>query len=335
MSILVATDFSPCSRTAVRLAAALARQEGHPLILVHAVPHSIAYAPQQPDQALFWQTNQVTIAEAMLATAAHGPREQGIHVRTEATIGDAASLILGRSRESDIALVVLGTHGRGEAARFFLGSVAEAVVRAANVPVLVTPPHDPRIERWEGQSPLDLLVGSDGSAASPAGLRWADAFATQRAAGISLMRAYWPAEEALRYGLETPWGRPRPDAQLLQLVERDMRRDIDPPLQEKLGRIRFRVAAREAAEVLNEEAVGLGADAVVIAVPKRWSNRSLRRVESGDPARLPALGCARRPGRTVHGSHPRPGSSRCGCTDRTTARRCSAEAARLRCRLRP
>lgn len=50
-------------------------------------------------------------------------------LRTEATIGDAASLILDRSRESGVALVVLGTHGRGEAARFFLGSVAEAVVR--------------------------------------------------------------------------------------------------------------------------------------------------------------------------------------------------------------
>ncbi len=34
-------------------------------------------------------------------------------------------------------------------------------------------------------------------------------------------------------GLETPWGRPRPDAQLLQLVYRDVRRDIDARLQEK------------------------------------------------------------------------------------------------------
>jgi hypothetical protein len=35
-------------------------------------------------------------------------------------------------------LIVLGTHGRGRAARWWLGSVAERVVRAATVPVLVT-----------------------------------------------------------------------------------------------------------------------------------------------------------------------------------------------------
>lgn len=64
----------------MQLAAALAHQEGHPLTLVHAIPHSIGYAPRQPGQALLWQTNQVTMAEAMLATEAHGPREQGIHI---------------------------------------------------------------------------------------------------------------------------------------------------------------------------------------------------------------------------------------------------------------
>lgn len=251
----------------------MARQQRQSLILVHVVPNSIAYAPRQPDQALLWQTNQVTLAEAMLATEAQRPRELGLDVRTEATIGDAASLILERSREPGVALVVLGTHGRSEAARFFLGSVAETVVRAAKVPVLVTPAHDPRLERWEGQSPLELLVGSDGSAASRTALRWGSDFTAQRAVGLSLLRVYWPAEEALRYGLERPWGRPHPDEQLLRLIERDTRRDMDARLQEASGRIRFRVAARDAGEALNEEAAALGADAVAIAVPKHWSNR--------------------------------------------------------------
>ena len=37
-------------------------------------------------------------------------------------------------------LVVVGTHGRGGAARALLGSVAEAVVRDAGCSVLVIPP---------------------------------------------------------------------------------------------------------------------------------------------------------------------------------------------------
>lgn len=100
------------------------------------------------------------------------------------------------------------------------------------------------------------------------------------------MRAYWPAEEALRYGLETPWGRPRPDAQLLQLVDRDVRRDIDARLQEKVGRIRFRVAARGAPKALNEEAVGLGVD--LSGLLFRDAGRT------GGLSSTPVLSCARR-----------------------------------------
>ncbi len=91
MSILFATDCSPCSRTAVQLAAALARQEGHPLTLVHAIPHSIGYAPRQPDQALLWQTNRVTMAEAMLAT------EANVRENKESTYGPKPRLVTPRA----------------------------------------------------------------------------------------------------------------------------------------------------------------------------------------------------------------------------------------------
>ena len=40
------------------------------------------------------------------------------------------------SRDHDVDLIVMGTHGRGPVAHFFLGSVAENVVRSADCPVL-------------------------------------------------------------------------------------------------------------------------------------------------------------------------------------------------------
>jgi universal stress protein A len=40
------------------------------------------------------------------------------------------------ARNHDVDLIVMGTHGRGPVAHFFLGSVAENVVRSAGCPVL-------------------------------------------------------------------------------------------------------------------------------------------------------------------------------------------------------
>ena len=56
MSILVATHFSPCSRTAMRLAAALAHRRGVPLCLVHAVAPLVADYPPQLIASTGWET---------------------------------------------------------------------------------------------------------------------------------------------------------------------------------------------------------------------------------------------------------------------------------------
>lgn len=51
-----------------------------------------------------------------------------------------AEEILSVARERSADLVVVGTHGRGGLAKFFLGSVAEAVLRRADRDVLAVPP---------------------------------------------------------------------------------------------------------------------------------------------------------------------------------------------------
>jgi nucleotide-binding universal stress UspA family protein len=52
----------------------------------------------------------------------------------------AASAILEFSEEDGIDLIVMGTHGKSALGRFFLGSVAEKVVRHASVPVVTVSP---------------------------------------------------------------------------------------------------------------------------------------------------------------------------------------------------
>ncbi|MFC7070985.1 universal stress protein [Halobaculum lipolyticum] len=69
--------------------------------------------------------------------------------------------------ETDADLIVVGTHGRGGARRALLGSVAEKLIRTADVPVLVTHEGDDAGRTWGPES--RLLVATDGSdAARPA-----------------------------------------------------------------------------------------------------------------------------------------------------------------------
>ena len=273
MSIVVATDFSPCSQTAVRLAAALARRRGVPLCLVHAVAPIVAGGPPQLMAATGWETEALTAAELALASQASELRQGGNSVTTRVSLGMPAGVVLETARELAPELLVLGTHGRKGTAHFFLGSVAEHVVRSSTCPVLVTRAETPALERWEGDEPLRLTMALDGSAATRSALSWVAGFGTKCASELSILRVDWPPEEAFRFGLPDAWSRRRPDPELLGLLERDLRKEAGAGIEQPLAQLRFRVAAHDAAEVVTEDALGSGADALVVAVPKDGSSR--------------------------------------------------------------
>ena len=138
MSIVVATDFSPCSRAAVRLAAALARRQQVPLVMVHALEPPAVDVPLVPIGAAEWEQNLMTAAEVGVAHQASEIRQGGLVVETRVVIGSAESVILEVATADRSQMIVMGTHGRKRGAHLFLGSVAESVVRSAPCPVVVT-----------------------------------------------------------------------------------------------------------------------------------------------------------------------------------------------------
>jgi nucleotide-binding universal stress UspA family protein len=88
-------------------------------------------------------------------------RDWGIH-STEKTVSSehAAPAIV---REAEDSLVVMATHARKGIGRAFLGSVADAVVRAAKGPVLVIPPETVPAHRLRppaDAAPLPLAAGA-------------------------------------------------------------------------------------------------------------------------------------------------------------------------------
>jgi nucleotide-binding universal stress UspA family protein len=162
------------------------------------------------------------------------------------------------------------------------------------------------LARWQGGASLRLAVATDGSGASQAALSWAGTFAQSQPCALSIVRLYWPPEEAVRYGLDDPWDGAGRDHQLLPLLERDLRRDTQTLVGQTPERLRLRAAGQEASDVLAEEAATIGADALVIGVPQHRSQRWT--VLAPGPvlrsSKLPVL-CVPEP-RTASRAQPRP-----------------------------
>ena len=78
-------------------------------------------------------------AEAYLNTLAKGLEDKGIRVRTGIRIGSGSvpGAILAAAGALDADLIAMATEGRTGLTRLLLGSVAEAVLREAHVPVLM------------------------------------------------------------------------------------------------------------------------------------------------------------------------------------------------------
>jgi nucleotide-binding universal stress UspA family protein len=76
-------------------------------------------------------------AEEYLAPIAAELRGKGVRVRTLVRRGEPAAEIVEAAREADADLIAMTTHGRSGLGRLIFGSVAEAVLRRAELPVFL------------------------------------------------------------------------------------------------------------------------------------------------------------------------------------------------------
>ena len=83
-----------------------------------------------------WRMKELE-AKRYLAGAERRLVEKGLRVERRLQIGQAADEILAMATESGADLIAMTTHGHSGIARLLFGSVAEAVLRASPVPVLM------------------------------------------------------------------------------------------------------------------------------------------------------------------------------------------------------
>src|SRR5579883_2517868 len=138
--ILVATDFSRCAQSALDLAIQLAAANKATIELFHVftIPTWIGPAREvfAADGATIAGIERV-VKEGLAKERAR-VESSGVRVTTAHAEGaPIPEVILGRAREVEADLLVMGTHGRSGVKRLLLGSVAERVLRAAPCPVLV------------------------------------------------------------------------------------------------------------------------------------------------------------------------------------------------------
>jgi nucleotide-binding universal stress UspA family protein len=76
-------------------------------------------------------------AEEYLAPIAVELRNKGVKVESRVRRGHPAEEIVTAARETDADLIAMSTHGRGGLGRLVFGSVAQAVLRHADMPVFL------------------------------------------------------------------------------------------------------------------------------------------------------------------------------------------------------
>jgi len=81
--------------------------------------------------------SETTSAERYLQTLSERLQAKGLKVSTAISEGLPAGAILEYAKENDASLIALATHGRGGLARAVTGSVADAVMRNSDVPILL------------------------------------------------------------------------------------------------------------------------------------------------------------------------------------------------------
>lgn len=156
--ILFTTDFSPQAAAALPHAAEMARRYSTETIVLH-VGMQDRDDPAGMHELFDDEEHYRSHLEAHLKDILDqlGP---GVKVRTVVLrASSVAGALLDYAEEEAVDLIVLGTHGRSGISRFFLGSVAEKVIRHARCPVLAVGPDRAGYRSHPGYE--KILVGFD------------------------------------------------------------------------------------------------------------------------------------------------------------------------------
>lgn len=225
-TIIVPLDGSPLAEQALAPARALAATTHARLVLVRAVPFALSGERKETAGHA-----ALTEAQAYLHGLSRQLEDEGLAVRSDLLPGSPAQAILFSAQTHRADLIAMSTHGTSGIQQAFLGSVANAVLRHSECPVLLTrasnTPQAPA-------APPRILVPLDGSPLSEASLAYLTSEHLVDSAKVYLLRVVEPpalsamplvspmatADLFTRIGQETNEERKEAEAYLTSLGER-------------------------------------------------------------------------------------------------------------------
>jgi nucleotide-binding universal stress UspA family protein len=163
-SLLVPLDGSTFGEHALPWALSIARRAGAALRLIHVhSPLAIAY----PEAVPVDESVEIHLKQQQLAYL-HGIVQRlrdvsDVAATCELLEGGIAESIRVAAESTGTDLVVMTTHGRSPLGRFWLGSVADALVRELSMPVLLVRPHETAPDLRREPLLKHLLLPLDGS----------------------------------------------------------------------------------------------------------------------------------------------------------------------------
>ncbi len=238
--ILVPLDGSPLAESILPAAEEWAKEEGAEVVLLRAV--LAHHVPGRDDTE--GQVRVVEEGEAYLKEMAERLERRGLpRVRWVVWYNEPATAITEAVVRYEADLIAMATHGRSGLSRLLLGSVAEAVVRSARVPVLLIRGQS----AWKPWTTGKILVPLDGSQTSEAILPVVERLAGPRDLTISLLEIIEPIPSVVR--AEPPIGL----EDMLTFRQGDAERylaKVAAPLNDKGLRVERSVQHGRAAEVI-------------------------------------------------------------------------------------
>jgi nucleotide-binding universal stress UspA family protein len=298
MKILVAYDDSECAKAAIEDLQRAGLPQDATAVVVSVVDTLLPSAALALDSTAAVGTSHrvaATLAQARAATKqstedandlAHEGSKRvrrcfpGWQVFAEPIVGTATRAILQKADNWPAHLIVLGSHGRSALGRLIVGSVCMQVASECSRSVRVA-----RHVITRGNAPVRVIVGVDGSGGAAAAIR-------------AVLSRRWPAGTEVRVVAADDPVRPTGTVKLVPTATEWINESNDIQVADMGGMVHhaaemfleggfdvsMRVAKGIPRDVLNEEALGWGADCIFVGARGTTTDGTHGGVGLGDVA---------------------------------------------------
>jgi nucleotide-binding universal stress UspA family protein len=158
-SILIPTDFSVLSESAMKVGIAIAKRQNAEVTSLHVVdllPNLL------PTQVLLSDPLEVLsrMEEKLKELSEKIQKDTGVKAIVKALKGTPSDSICKFAYEENISLIVMGTHGVSGLREFFIGSEAYRVIKNSACPVLTIPGNWQKTDFEKVLFPVRLIPGT-------------------------------------------------------------------------------------------------------------------------------------------------------------------------------